>query len=262
MSRRTVPRVGLQVLVVSLPSRPASPAALDPQTLSRLAGGLAHELKNPLSTIGLHLDLLTETWLDEDDPRARRTIKTLEILRQEVGRLDDILHDFLAFARTDRIELADLDLNEEVERVVEFVSPEAQARGVQIRTFLDYDLPALPLDSGRLRQALLNLLINARQALEGSGGQVTVITRREGDDAVLEVVDDGPGMDAETLSRCFDVYFSSKKGGSGLGLPTVRRIAEAHGGSMELESSPRHGTRAVMRLPLDGRGPAAAEGEG
>ncbi len=226
------------------------PDALDPRTLSRLAGGLAHELKNPLSTIGLHLELLREQWAGDGDPRSRRSVRMIDTLKQEVGRLDGILQDFLLFARTDQLELAATDLNLLVERVVDFVRPEASARGIRLETYLDGALPKLSLDASRVRQVLLNLLINARQAIGDDGGRVELISRREGEAAVLEVVDDGPGMDAETLAGCFEVYFSRKKGGSGLGLPTVRRIIEAHGGSVELESSPGHGTRAQIRLPL------------
>lgn len=227
-----------------------SAAPLDPQTLSRLAGGLAHELKNPLSTIGLHLALLEEDWAEEDGQRAHRTRRTLATLKQEVERLDGILEDFLRFARTDKLETRPTDLNQLVEQVVRFVQPEAERIGVHLTTYLDLDLPEVPLDAGRIRQALLNLIINARQALEPSGGgRVTLITKREQDGVVLEVVDDGPGMDPEVLEQCFDVYYSTKRSGSGLGLATVRRLAEAHGGSIELQSSPGNGTRVALHLP-------------
>ncbi len=237
------------------------PEALDPRTLSRLAGGLAHELKNPLSTIGLHLELLREQWLDDEEPRARRSVRMIDTLKQEVGRLDEILQDFLLFARTDQLERAPTDLNQLVERVVDFVRPEAAARGIRLETFLDHELPVLELDPSRIRQVLLNLLINARQAIGEGGGRIALMSRAEGEWAVLEVVDDGPGMDAETLQGCFQVYFSRKKGGSGLGLPTVRRIIEAHGGAVELESSPGHGTRARIQLPLAGGPPRTENGE-
>lgn len=222
----------------------------DPTILSRLAGGLAHELKNPLSTLSLQLGVMREEWAEVDDTRARRTVRTLDSLLEEVGRLNEILEDFLLYSRADTVELEEADLNSVVESVVRFVTPEANARGISIRTFLDVDLPPLPLDPTRFRQVLLNLLINARQALSQKGGQITVITRREGDEAVVEVVDDGPGMSREVLDRCFEVYFSTKKGGSGLGLATVRRVTEAHGGRVEVESEAGHGTRFRLRMPL------------
>lgn len=244
----------------------ASPVPpLDPEALARLAGGLAHELKNPLSTLSLQLGLLREEWLEDDDPRARRSVRTLESLQEEVGHLNEILEDFLRFARTDRLELEPCSLNALVERVVQFVAPEAQARGVRLETYLDVDLPLLPLDPGRIRQALLNLLVNSRQALDldGRGGEITVITRREGPEAVLEVVDDGPGMAPEVLERSREIYFSTKRQGSGLGLATVQRIVAAHGGRLEIASTPGHGTRVLLRLPLAAGGgretPAAGE---
>lgn len=230
--------------------RPSTAPALDPQTLARLAGGLAHELKNPLSTLGLHLSLLREQWIEEDDPKARRALRTLDTLQTEVHRLNDILEDFLRFARTDHVDLETASLNEIVDRVVSFVEPESMARSIEIRTFLDVDLPNFRLDPGRVRQALLNLVINARQALGERGGQITVITHREGETAVLEVVDNGPGMEQETLEKCMEVYFSTKKNGSGLGLATVRRIVEAHGGHLELESTLGRGTRVALHFPL------------
>ncbi|MDA1259034.1 MAG: ATP-binding protein [Planctomycetota bacterium] len=228
--------------------RPSAPT-LDPATLSRVAGGLVHELKNPLSTLGLHLSLLEEEWRKDEGPRARRSLQVLGRLRSEVGRLNDILEDFLRYARTDTLELAPTDLNSVVEHVARFVEPELRAQKVGLQVLADQGLPRARADESRLRQALLNLVINARQAMEQRGGQITLITRREGDGLAIEVLDDGPGMSAEVLARCWEPWYSTKAGGSGLGLPTVRRLMEAHGGGMDLQSTPGRGTRAVLRLP-------------
>lgn len=231
--------------------QPLRAPAVDPQTLARLAGGLAHELKNPLSTISLHLALLEEDWMPEDGVKARRTVKTVQTLKSEVSRLNGILEDFLRFARTDNLEAVPTDLNAELEQVVRFASPETERLGIQVKTYLDLELPQVLLDAGRFRQALLNLIINARQAMEDrERGTLTLITRLEGGMLVVEVVDDGPGMDAETLARCFQVYYSTKKAGSGLGMATVRRIVEAHGGELTVDSAPGNGTRVRMTFPL------------
>ncbi len=228
-------------------------APVDPETLARLAGGLAHELKNPLSTIGLHLSLLEEDLREEDGSKAQRARRTIDTVKREVQHLQGILEDFLRFARTDRLDRHPRSLNELVEEVVRFASPECAVRGIKVATHLDLGLPELPVDGSRLRQVLLNLVLNARQALEGGegGGHISLITRREGEDAVVEVVDDGPGMPAETLARCFEVYYSTKSGGSGLGLATVQRIIEAHDGRVQVESTPDRGTRVSLSLPLD-----------
>ncbi|MDP7063317.1 MAG: ATP-binding protein [Planctomycetota bacterium] len=229
----------------------SSATGVDPQTLARLAGGLAHELKNPLSTIGLHLALMDEDWHDEEGVKARRTVKTVGILKYEVERLNGILEDFLRFARTDSLETRMGSLNQVVEQVERFASPEADRLGIHMRSHLDLEMPEITLDSGRIRQALLNLVINGRQAMEKRGnGTITLITRHDDTWAVVEVVDDGPGMEEDTLARCFEVYYSTKGSGSGLGLATVRRIVEAHGGLLEVQSAPGKGTRVSMRLPL------------
>ncbi|MDP6963392.1 MAG: ATP-binding protein [Planctomycetota bacterium] len=228
-------------------------SAVDSQTLARLAGGLAHELKNPLSTIGLHLTLLQEDWEGEDSSKSRRTIRTIDTLRNEVERLNNILEDFLRFARTDSLEFNPASINALIEQVVEFSTPEAQRLGVQIHSYLDLNLPNIWIDKARVRQVLLNLIINSRQAIESSGegsGNISLISRKDGAFLIVDIVDDGPGMDADTLASCFDVYFSTKSKGSGLGLATVRRIVEAHGGEMSIESAPGAGTKVHLRFPL------------
>jgi len=228
--------------------------AIDPAMLSRLAGGLAHELKNPLSTLGLHLSLLREQWEADDSALASRSVRSLTTIQKEVARLDEILEDFLRFARTGELDLEKVSMNVLVEEVVAFLIPEAQARGVQIETFLDSNLPELHLDRARMKQLILNLLINARQAMEErGGGRITVMTHPDsaaGLGVILEVVDDGPGMDPATLERAFEAYYSTKNGGSGLGLALVNRVADAHGGQIDLQSAPGHGTRVMVRLPL------------
>lgn len=228
-------------------------SGVDPEWLSRLAGGLAHELKNPLSTLGMHLALLREQWEQDDSALAHRSVRSLNTIEKEVSRLNDILEDFLRFARTGELELERTSLNDLIEQVVAFLRPEAEARGIEIETFLDANLPLLELDPARIKQVILNLLINARQAMSERGwGRITVITRPDsagGYGEILEIVDDGPGMDPETLARAYEVYFSTKKGGSGLGLALVRRVVEAHRGQVEIQSSPGHGTRVMLRLP-------------
>ncbi|MBC8370608.1 MAG: GHKL domain-containing protein [Planctomycetes bacterium] len=226
--------------------------AVDPQTLARLAGGLAHELKNPLSTIGLHLTLLQEDWAEDTSSKGRRTIRTIDVLRSEVERLNNILEDFLRYARTDSLEFNPASINNLVEQVIAFSTPEAERVKVQLHSYLDLNLPDIWLDKGRVRQVLLNLLINARQAIEASEvpGNISMITRKDGAFLVVDIVDDGPGMEADTLEHCFDVYYSTKSKGSGLGLATVRRIVEAHGGEMSIESSTGSGTKVHLRFPL------------
>lgn len=240
-------------------------SGVDPEWLSRLAGGLAHELKNPLSTLGMHLALLREQWEEEKSPLAHRSVRSLNTIEKEVSRLNDILEDFLRFARTGELELEWTSLNDLIEQVVAFLRPESEARGIEIETFLDANLPLLKLDPARVKQVILNLLINARQAMTERGwGRITVITRPDSAGVfgeILEIVDDGPGMNPETLERAFEVYYSTKKGGSGLGLALVRRVVEAHSGQVEIQSSLGFGTRVMLRLPRGDQNPQDAEAQ-
>jgi signal transduction histidine kinase len=119
-----------------------------------------------------------------------------------------------------------------------------------VRFLPDARLPRVPLDADQLRQVVLNLLINAKQAL-AHGGEIIVETKSLPRGVQITVTDTGPGMTAEVLERCFLPYFSTKRGGSGLGLPTSRRIVEDHGGSIQVQSERDHGTRFTIRLPLD-----------
>src|SRR5207302_5352709 len=209
--------------------------------IAALAGGLAHEIKNPLSTISLNLELLGEEVSAGDSPRDRRMLKKILAVQQECRRLDAILEDFLKFARLGEIELVEGDLNQLVRDFIEFYQPQLASNGVEISQHLSPDLPAVRLDAALFRQALLNLALNAQQAMP-RGGIIELQTRFRDGRVELVIIDNGCGMDEQTLSRIFDVFFSTKPAGSGLGLATVKRIVEAHGGRVAVESAPSCGT--------------------
>ena len=217
-----------------------------------LAGALAHEIKNPLSTIALNLALLREQWEGQPDGRAERTVRKLDVLTREVDRLQDILDDFLRYAREPVLERVDVDVARLVRDLAEFSEPEMRREETDLRL----DLPAKGLgiisaDIGLLRQALLNVLVNARQACN-DGGEVMVAGRIVDGSVILEVTDTGNGMDEETARRCFDPYYSTKGGsGTGLGLSMTRKIVEDHGGSVAVHSETNVGTRFTLSLPGD-----------
>src|SRR5262245_20599540 len=222
--------------------------------IAALAGGLAHEIKNPLSTISLNLELLGEDVAGGDSPRDRRMLKKIVAVQRECRRLEAILEDFLKFARVGELELVECDLNQVVRDFIEFYQPEAAANGVDISPHLAPDLPPVRLDSPLFRQVLVNLALNAQQAMP-RGGLIEMQTRVHDGRVELEIIDNGCGMDENTLSRIFTAFFSTKSGGSGLGLATVKRIVEAHGGRVTVESAPARGTRFTVSLP-----PADASG--
>ncbi|MFI5404000.1 MAG: sensor histidine kinase, partial [Planctomycetota bacterium] len=214
--------------------------------LGRLAGGLVHEIKNPLSTLRINLTLLKED-LAEAHPQERALLKRIEVLENEVSRLDAVLSDFLRYAGMRRLEKQPNDLRALAGEMVEFLEPGFRRDGIA----LSADVPPLPVDvdAALFKRALLNLLLNAQQAIEG-GGKVAVTGAAEALFARLEVTDDGKGIPAEDLERVFDVYYSRSKAGSGLGLPTARRILEEHGGRLELSSREGEGTIVTLWLPL------------
>ncbi len=224
-----------------------------------LVGGLAHEIRNPLSTIRLNMELLAEDFA-ADDPespvrhRDRRARAKIELVRQECDRLQKLLGDFLDFARQESLMLEPGSLNVELEQLLDFFAPLARDAGVDIVRYLDPELPAVRLDRETFRSAVLNLLLNAVQAMEG-GGQLVVRTRPAGLGVALELIDTGPGMDAETLAQVFRAFYTTKQGGSGLGLPTARKIVEAHGGTIDVETAPKRGTKVTIWLPAPPRLP-------
>ena len=159
-----------------------------------------------------------------------------------------VLEDFVKFARAGQPELVPSDINQVVREFLDFYQTEAHANGVEISPHLAADLPEVRIDGGLFRQVLLNLALNAQQAMP-RGGIVEVQTRLRDGRVELEMIDNGSGMDAKTLSRIFEVFWSTKPTGSGLGLPTVKRIVEAHGGKIMVDSAPGRGTQFTISLP-------------
>jgi signal transduction histidine kinase len=220
--------------------------------IARLAGGLAHEIKNPLSTIRLNMELLAEDLEEAESPAGRRALKRVEIVRRECNRLQSLLDDFLNFAKVRRLQLEPSDLNHQIDDVLEFFAPEAQDAGVEIVRYLDPELPRVMLDREAFRQALLNLIINAKQAMP-DGGQLVIRTAAQGETVALYLIDTGCGMDQQTMERMFEAFFSTKPSGSGLGLPTTEKIIGAHGGRISVQSEVGHGTQFTIELPVPAR---------
>lgn len=231
--------------------------------IARLAGGLAHEIKNPLSTIRLNMQLLAEDLLpepdDEDDEDAvplsaeqRRVAKRIDAVQRECTRLQDLLDDFLNYARVRKVDLAPRDLNVEIADALDFFEPECEAAGIEIIPYLDADLPTVRLDREAFRGALVNLLLNAKQAMP-DGGELIVQTRGLGDRVAVYLTDTGVGMSDDTASKMFEAFYSTKPGGSGLGLPTTAKIIEAHGGAITVQSELGRGTRFTIELPAVAR---------
>jgi signal transduction histidine kinase len=239
--------------------------------LGTMTGGLAHEIKNPLSTVNLNLQLLREdieeviSMLPADTvplEKFNRIERRGDSLLREIKRLKEILDDFLRFAGRVKLDLAPVDINSLVDELVDFYQPQAQGASIRIRTQLDANPSTLTADVALLKQAILNLLINATQAMidaraagEAHGGCDELIIRTNRgrslgqDELQIHIIDTGPGIPADRVDKIFQPYFTTKKGGTGLGLPTARRIVQEHGGSLVVHSDPGRGTDFTITLP-------------
>jgi signal transduction histidine kinase len=237
---------------------PSSPTELNQRLVEQyteiatLAGGLAHEIKNPLSTIRLNMELLAEDFADPQSPRDRRALAKIATVQRECQRLQNLLDDFLNFARQGRIHLEPTNLNQELQRILEFFRPTADASAVDLFCYFDPELPSVMLDREAFQGAVLNLLLNAQQAMT-EGGQLTIRTRTTLAGVALDLIDTGCGMDEQTLSKIFKAFYSTKPGGSGLGLATTRKIIDAHRGRIAVQSEVGRGTQFTIELPVPPR---------
>ncbi len=219
--------------------------------IATLAGSLAHEIKNPLSTIRLNMELLAEDFAAASTPRDRRALAKIDMVQRECQRLENLLNDFLKFAKVRPARRVPSDLNAEIERVLDLFLPQAADHGIEVVRYLDPDLPAVPLDREAFHGAMVNLVLNAQQAMP-LGGQLVVRTHPVPEGVAIDLIDSGIGMDEKTLSQVFQAFYSTKKGGSGLGLPTTRKIIAAHGGRIDVQSAPGRGTQFTLILPVEG----------
>lgn len=266
--------------------------------LGATTSGLAHEIKNPLSTIGLNAQLLAEGIGELQAPTEAKgpLVRRAGVLMREVERLRGILTDFLSYAGELHLSREVVDLNSVIDELVDFFTPQASKNGVHLRPDLARGKLMASLDVSAVKQAVLNLMLNAVQAMAprtgpgvgdfvrrapteatgaradpsgGAGGGVAggaagskelIVRTRAGESqaepgaagrptVVVEVIDTGPGIGAEALASIFKPYFTTKAGGTGLGLPTTRRIIEAHEGQITVHSEPGRGTAFTIVLP-------------
>jgi signal transduction histidine kinase len=211
-----------------------------------LAAGLAHEVRNPLNSAQLQLDLL-ERRLARGPLSAESILSTSRILRDELRRLDRLVSDFLAFAQPRPLDLKVVVANELVGGVVEFISPEVAERGITLSAQFDADSGSIHVEPQRFRQVLINLLRNAVEAMQ-SGGTLGISTHGpdEAGNVVIEVRDTGPGFSED--APIFDAFYTTKEGGTGLGLSIVYRIVSDHGGTIQCSSVPGD-TRFSVLIP-------------
>ncbi|MDP1569848.1 MAG: ATP-binding protein [Vicinamibacterales bacterium] len=218
--------------------------------LGRLTAGVAHEVKNPLNAMTIHLELVRQKLAQGAASEA--ITAHLDVIGTEIARLDEVIQGFLKFARPEDLQLGPVDIGGLVGEVFKMVRPEADAAGVALRASADPDLPPVEADAGMLRQALFNLAVNAVQAMP-EGGRFEVQSRVAHDGRVeVRLTDTGAGMTPEQLGRVFDLYYTTKPRGSGIGLSMVFRTIQLHQGEITVESVPRAGTTFTVTLPVAG----------
>ncbi len=223
--------------------------------LSRLLGRLAHEIRNPLSSLDIHVQLLEEDLAALAPQNREQLAARLEIIHGELHRLEGIVDRFLRLAGPSALDLEEVEVQALVTHVCELLRPEAAGREIEIVTRIEDSVPMLWADPVRLTQALLNLLINAIQAVERRGKiDVYAGPSAGGDSLALEVRDNGPGIPPEKLAAIFDPYFTTKPEGSGLGLWIAQQIAVAHGGSLQAANALGGGAVFTLLLPLKRKG--------
>lgn len=233
------------------------------EMLTRLTGELAHEIKNPLSTIKVNLKLTREALEAVDlrvlhKPPGNRSqhslagaMRKVTVIEKETDRLEQIVDGFLQYVRRPDLQLVTMDLNELVSDMIDFYLPQASSHSLRLRYSLAPEPLRCRVDAGALKQVLLNLLINGQQATD-AGGELMVRTHRQPGVAVVQVSDTGRGIPAERLPTLFRPYQSSRCGGTGLGLATAKKIVESHGGTISVHSEPTKGTLFTLELPLAG----------
>jgi signal transduction histidine kinase len=223
--------------------------------IGRLTAGVGHEVKNPINAIVVHLELMRNKLSGSDN----KALRHLEVIESEIQRLDRVVQTLVDFSRPVELQLKEQDLRRVVSAVLMLASADLETRDVHVQS----DLPDHPVlakvDADLLKQALLNVVLNGAQAM-AEGGKLEVRLAEDGRMALLSIHDEGSGIPPEVRDKIFDLYFTTKKDGSGIGLAMTYRIVELHNGSIEVESDATHGTTFILRFPLNSPQDSRARG--
>lgn len=218
-------------------------------SLTTLTAGIAHEIKNPLGSMGIYLQLMQKLLQKQCGSCQTELMGYLDVLNEEVERLNSIVVDYLFAVKPLDTNLEPSDINKVVEDLVEFIHYELEEQGITLQLDLDKNLPWLSLDDKLMKQVLLNLVKNASAAME-KGGTLKISSENREGNAVIKVSDSGTGIPEELKSKIFEPYFTTKDTGTGLGLTLVYKIIKEHGGDIELISREGEGTTFEIFLPL------------
>jgi len=222
-------------------------------TMKKMSSHIAHEIRNPLSSIGLNTELLEEELSAASvtgNDSASESKALITAIRTEVDRLAGVTEQYLRFARLPKPEMEITDVNSLVTDLTSFMDQEFSAQDIGVRIQLAETLPDVRMDRDQMRQAILNLLRNAMEATEVNG-KVVIETGIQDHMVFIQISDDGPGIDAEKIEKIFDPFFTTKPSGTGLGLPLVHHVIRDHGGDIQVASTPPNGAQFTLLLPVE-----------
>lgn len=219
------------------------------ETLTGLAAALAHEIGNPLNSLTIHFKLLEQQLKNCKIKEGKQFDKTLAIIQEETGRLDQIIRNFLRATRRKPIQYEMSQLNDTVQKIVEFLSPEFKNNNIKVKLDLEKNIPEFLIDPDRIQQVLLNLSKNAIHAMP-KGGTLFVSTETRSKLCIVRFRDTGTGIAEENIQKIFDAYYTTKEEGSGLGLMIANQIIREHGGRIEVTSKIKQGTTFSITIPM------------
>jgi len=220
-------------------------------TIGRMSAEMAHQVRNPLSSISLNLELLEDEIRDRTDGGSQESGYLIEAIRKEIGALADVTESYLRFAKLPPFRWEIVNLNDIVRDLAVFARPESDRGGIAVTQHLEKDLPRVRIDRRQFKFALMSVMTNAMEAMS-AGGRLRISTSASNGTVALRIADTGAGIVREDVEKIFDPFFTTKQGGTGLGLSLTRRIVEAHGGRIACESIPNVGTTFSVSLPIRG----------
>jgi len=213
--------------------------------ISRLTSGVAHEVKNPLNAILMHVELAKLKLAHGDYDVTPQ----MDVLTSEILRLDRVVKTFLDFTRPVQLNLVEADLHDFVEELADLARPQASASNITLEVESPKQPVTITIDPDLFKQAVLNIVVNAIEAMP-EGGTLRFSATARGDQAELRISDSGPGIPDDVRDKIYNLYFTTKEKGSGIGLSMTFRIVQLHDGTIDFESEPGHGTTFVMKLPV------------
>jgi len=217
-------------------------------SMTTMAAGVAHEIKNPLAAMSIHLQLLTKSFEKKRTLSYDDASRYINVLSEEIERLNSIVVDFLFAVRPMDTQLKLTSVSRAINEMCDFIEPELKEHNIKLVREIK-STPKVELDTNLFRQAVLNIIKNAMNAIEKKGS-IRVLVKLMGDEVIISIKDSGKGMDKNTLNKIFEPYFTTRASGTGLGLTVVYKVIKEHKGDIRVKSEPKKGSEFIISLPV------------